>query len=238
MKAIDKLEVLKTDLAVRHDNTHVGSGLGGNSEEFLKMLSLNNVIENIAPIKTMAIKGDTIFFDEKYLEKTPILEIRLELSKILSSYEGAVIRNERLEHIKCISIATALMSSASLRDNFLKELHFFQDMELKELLKTYAQKENQTVESFINIQSKRANGNSEYNSKKREVYSKFQKLEESSISHMEKSYWAELAKFQPYILLSVVREIIGLDKLIKYSYDDFIDGPAIVLDKIAPYRSS
>lgn len=77
--AIQRFNSIITELGVRTDNEHVGSGLGGNNFQLLVLLNLKHtLVKRDITIKTT---DSGVAWNAEWLAKTPLKDIRKELDK-------------------------------------------------------------------------------------------------------------------------------------------------------------
>jgi len=230
MTASAKLEQLKLDLALREDNTYVGSGLGGNEKEFLKLLSCQSIISSDID-GGVYLTGDTILFDEEILEKDYIINLRRILSEKLAPVIDSpyVVQNEIIELEKCKSLAKSLVLTAAKRDAFIKAMNELQEQECDTALtfhlhEHFKSKEISTsqVENFCHFQRQKENMDSAYSQDLNKIHKRYNLISKLSITREERNTWKELRKFASYIILFAIRNEFGVDRLAKYDHDEFV----------------
>ena len=230
MTASAKLEQLKLDLALRDDNTYVGSGLGGNEKQFLKLLSYQSIIDSDVD-GGILLTGDAALFDSEILEQESIINLRHILSDKMAPVVDSpyVIQNEILEFEKCNALAKSLVTAAAKRDAFIKCSLELQDRECDEALKFHAQEHFKTkdlklsqLEKFIGFQKLKDNADSAYAKDLRQIHKRYDIISKESITREERNIWKELEKFAPYLVLYSVRMNFGVERLARYDHDDFV----------------
>lgn len=83
-KQTNALEILKLDLSTRKDNTHVGSGLGGNPGELLFLMTHKfNAVHSDTETK-IAFNGDDVVVTTNLNGKLNLKDIRTALSKFFT----------------------------------------------------------------------------------------------------------------------------------------------------------
>ncbi len=225
-----KLEKLKLDLALRNDNTYVGSGLGGDEKEFLKLLSYKSIID-VCIDGGIYLTGDSIFFDEEILEQETILNLRLMLSNKLAPVIESpnISQNELIDLEKCVVLAKELKRVSAKRDIFIQASMDLHNQELSDLLNFHSREHFKTpslatnqVEKYAEFQRLKENADSAYNKDLRSIYERYNAISKNSITLEERNTWEKINKFTPYIVLFAVRSHFGVDKLAKYDHDEFV----------------
>lgn len=236
MTASAKLEQLKLDLALRENNTFVGSGLGGNEKEFLKLLSYQSIISSNIDGGINVI-DNTVIFDTEILEKETITNLRHILSDKLAPIVNSphANQNEIIEVEKCNAVCRLLIPAAKKRDAFIKSMNDLEEQERDEVLKIYAEqafkatkltlkqlaafKEEQGLEECFDLP---------YRQECLKISKRYKIITAQSITRAERLLWEKIQKFPPYIQLFSLRVEFGLDRIVKYDYDEFVNCVSIL----------
>ena len=192
--ATKKYSQLMLELAVRRDNEHIGSGLGGNPEEFLTMLALTPSFEE-SDKAMFVVENDFLLINTTLFNTASLRDLRKNLSEVLGPHiEKYAHPNfvKLLELPISINNDLALPSKEVARSERQREL--FSAYRLGDQIK-------KLVEEEFEVDASTAKPLAECSPQLQDCYNQLCQLD----------YWATLA---------ALRSRVGIDLLVKYNLDE------------------
>jgi hypothetical protein len=248
--ASDFLDFIKADLAIRPDNPHFGSGLGGNASEFLFLLShdIKPVISYTNPKKIGWVKNyDGIEMRIAPKNKDQKRDVKVERNKLSSFIKQEFPDTPEISFEKLVgSIPTLepvttdiklLKQALQLSDKLVADLQH--TLKLQKAIKTLSDKEEKDLrqafgQEFGEVSTKMIRKHPIYGPKLLNKENRFADMERLLLSETDLLNLKTIDSYPFYISTFCLRMILGIDLIVSLNLDEHLtSGSAVELQKTA-----
>jgi len=192
-QAQEKLTALALDLSVREDNSHVGSGLGGNNFQMFTMIGMQHLLSN--KNISIEIKDSSFVWGSEFLINNSLVNIRAALDKAflkISDYD-------KLMSLTFLNVSNINGTYSAYEENFPILKDIFYGKQAADFKKIPPQQ--QIIIAFI-------------------ICAKYSFELDNDVVSNTATVGESLSTFTPEVILLAVRKYIGINRIVKFNLDE------------------
>jgi hypothetical protein len=238
------LEKLKLDLSVRSDNEHIGSGLGGNHSEFFFLISHNvkivasddddshfvasnkDIILQLGKPNIKQIRKELTDFIGTHPDKNNFSQSQLNDPAVLKDYAHLTLDTKLLLDAteKTLELASWLEPKVSLDKEinrlFAKEHKHIEHSFLKEMNLKLNYFEDDNKDYTNDPVQKMFDAHPVWSVKDKDINKRAAAINNSLLSQSDLENLKLIGTFPSYIVLFIIRSIIGIETLVQLNLDE------------------